>query len=279
MSAKLSHVRKAIYGVPWAITEHWLEAICEIYENHAEGKPVTFEKPKAAMGMEPGTEPSEPYQVVNGVAVLPLMGPIFPRANMMTELSGATSLQDWGAKFDQAMEDPNVMTLLMHVDSPGGSVVGLSEMAIHIFEARTTGDKMIASLIEGMGCSAAYMLASQAELCVCTEGSMVGSIGTLMKVTSMDRAEKNVGIDTTVLRSSELKAAGSGPLTPRQQDSLMKTLGAYFEQFKSAVHRGRPAIDMVTAATGEVWIGAEAERMGLVDDVTTLPKLLAFLAE
>jgi len=288
MSEKLSRVRAAVYGMPWAIKENWLELMCEILEKHASGEKPEFDAAALKtrqklrgnlkqIGFDPKPDDA-PYQLVNGVAILELMGPIFPRANLMTEVSGATSLEDYGANFDAAMEDPEVETILQYIDSPGGSVIGLAEMASKIHAARMAGDKLICSLIEGMGCSAAYMLGSQGEICNATEGSMVGSIGTIIKMQSADRMEKNFGIDTTVLRSSELKAPGVGPMSPRQEDSMRKILQSYFDQFKSAVVRGRPGVNIDQVATGEVWIGKDSKAVGLVDEITTLPEMLQDLA-
>lgn len=286
MSEKLSHVRAAVYGMPWAITESMLELMCDIVERHLAGEKPEFDKSKIksirtlnAQGqVTHEVDMEQPYEIVNGVAILRLMGPIFPRANMMTELSGATSLEQYGDAFDEAMEDPEVESILQYIDSPGGSVLGLAEMATKIYEARAGGDKLICSLIEGQGCSAAYWLASQTEVTAATEGSSVGSIGVISKIKSYDRAEKNEGVDSVILRSSELKAPGVGPISPRQEDALRKSLRSYFDQFKSAVSRGRPGVNIEQVATGEVWVGKESEAAGLVDEITTLPKMLSALA-
>lgn len=265
----LPHIRKAIYSQPWAITEGWLESICEIFESNCAGGPVNFKA-----DLHNGLNPEEPeYQVVNGIAILPIMGPIFPRANLMTQLSGATSLDVLGRRIDDAAENPLVETILFLIDSPGGSVMGLSEMATKIYDLRDSGIGTIA-FAEGTAASAAYMLGSQAEIFLATEGSVVGSIGTIARIDSADRAMKNQGIDSIVLRSGELKAAGNGPLTPNQENSLRKVLNTYFEMFKAAVIRGRPSISIDEVATGEVWIGQQAVSMGLVDEISTLQNAL-----
>src|ERR1041385_28572 len=90
---KLTHVRSAIYGQPWAITDKWLEAICEIFESNAAG--LNAEMAQAAGDTYQSTAADPPFEISNGVAILPLRGPIFPRANMMTRMSGATSLEEY----------------------------------------------------------------------------------------------------------------------------------------------------------------------------------------
>ena len=264
---ELPNIRRAIYGQPWAITEGWLEAICDIFEKNCNGKidAAAFQKdPEAGDPLE--------FETVAGIAILPVMGPIFPRANLMTQMSGATSLDVLSAKIDRAMDDFRVESLLFQIDSPGGSVSGLSELATKIFGLRDRKGTM--ALAEGTAASAAYFLGSQAEAFFATEGAAVGSIGTVARIENADRALRNAGVDTVVLRSSELKAAGVGPLTPRQEDSLRAVLNSYNELFTSAVERGRPGIDIEAVSTGEVWIGQQAVDRGLVDEIATLPELI-----
>lgn len=270
---KLPHVRNAIYGQPWAITPDWLNSICEIFERHVagDGKEIS-----AAYGMGQMEEEEEKYQVINGVAVLPLCGPLFPKANIFTKLSNATSYQGFGQIFNEAIERNDVSAIVIHADSPGGSCLGLGELATEIFEARKSSDKPIIALADGLCASAAYMICSQCDAMFCTEGSMVGSIGTIARFDNYDRAERNEGNDSFVLRSSELKAPGSGgPITPNQMQSLQKIVAAYFEQFKDAVTRGRPGINIDSVSTGEVWIGADAVGMGLCDGVLTMDEVSA----
>jgi capsid assembly protease len=274
MKRELPNIRKFIYGQPWAITEGWLDSICEIFESNVSGAAQPDFKPGS---IEIVDEQGRDYQVVDGVAILPIMGPIFPRANILTQMSGATSLDVLGRRLDEALADEEVSTILFQIDSPGGSVMGLSEMASKIYEARA--DKTILALAEGTAASAAYMLGSQAEAFFATEGSVVGSIGTIARIDSPDRAMKNAGIDSIVFRSSELKAAGNGPMTPRQEDSMRKVLSTYFEMFKDAVVRGRPGIDIESVATGEVWIGRQAVDIGLADDVKTMSQVMSYYSD
>ena len=250
---KLPRVRNFIYSQPWAIIPEWLDLFCEIVERHA-GEKNAIESYQGAVRTVQGWAE---YEVRNGIAILPIQGPIFPKSNMMTDYSGSTSLEEFISAFRGALGDSKVQGLFIKCDSPGGSVIGLSEAASAIYSARMNQMKPIKGHIEGMGCSAAYMLVSQCGEVTCTEGSMVGAIGTIMRLDSMDRMLKNEGVDSTILRSNELKAPGVGPMTPRQEDSMRKILNTYFEQFKSAVTRGRDGtgIDMAKASTGEVWIG------------------------
>jgi ClpP class serine protease len=69
---------------------------------------------------------SQRAYVVDGVAILPITGPIFPRANMMTEMSGATSISMLQNDYRAALDNADVGAIMLLVDSPGGQVPGIA---------------------------------------------------------------------------------------------------------------------------------------------------------
>jgi ClpP class serine protease len=309
-SNNFPHIRSAIYSQPWAITSQWLETICEIAEAHIGGRVITSSVatkhkrkcPNCASGWmkmsvrrEEGKEPKSecacpncgcecneddlpPYDVINGVAILPLIGPLFPKANLFTMFSGATSYDQFTADFDQSEHDSNVNSRIIVSDSPGGSCLRLSETCSRIFAARETSAKPTVGFIDPMCCSAAYAIVSQCDRIYISESGMAGSIGTVMKYSNWDRAERNEGNDAVILTSSDVKQFGT-PQSLAQYQSLIETLLAYFNQFKEIVLRGRKGIDINAVSGANIWIGKEAVGKGLVDGVSTLEKIITDLTE
>lgn len=274
---RLTRVRNAIYGQPWAITPEWLEAICEIFERNINAEKMDFETAtKTGGGMGRMMDPGE-YEVQNGVAIIPLMGPIFPRANMLTRMSGATSIAEFSQEFADALDNKDVSSILLQIDSPGGSVLGLNEAASAVFAARDQSKPVIA-LADGMAASAAYAVGSQAMEFYCTEGAIVGSIGVVMRIDSQERLLKNAGIDSTILKTGPLKAIGNGPITDAQMEKLRGMMDEYFTKFKDGVSRARAGIDIEAVSTGETWIGSKAVDMGLCDGISTMDAQLKRLA-
>lgn len=277
---RLSRVRAAIYGQPWAITPEWLDAICEIFERHVNAEKMEFDfesKSQIAGGSAGRLDPGE-YQIENGVAIIPLMGPIFPRANMMTRMSGATSIEEFSQKFSDALENPDVQSVLLQIDSPGGSVLGVNEAASKVFSARGQ-NKPIVALADGMAASAAYLVGSQAHQFYATEGAIVGSIGVVMRIDSDERQKLNEGIDPIIIKTGKLKAIGSGPVTDEQKASLQSMVDDYFGRFQAAVSRARPLAKMSEVATGETWIGEKAVSNGLADDISTMQDVMDMLTK
>jgi ClpP class serine protease len=114
------------------------------------------------------------------VAVIPVCGPIFRRANMLSEVSGATSIQVLAQDFNAALANDDVKSIVLEIDSPGGEVTGVSEFAEMVFAAR--GTKPIVAYVGGDGCSAAYWIASACEHIVVADTAIVGSIGVVRAI-------------------------------------------------------------------------------------------------
>lgn len=312
MSKSFSHIRNALYGQPWAVTEDGLELMCAIVEANIAGEvPKNFTAKdkrsrrcpeckqgvmKAVMaaatsgppratgdyicpncGCECNEEVLPPYEIINGVAILQLIGHLFPKADSFTRISGVTSYDSFGNDFDQAIDDSNVNAVVIEADSPGGSVLRLPELCTRIFAARESSAKPVFGMIDPMACSAAYAIISQCDRIFISESGHAGSIGVIGRYNNWERAERNEGNDPVTITSGELKHV-SNPVSVPQYQSLIDRVMAYFEQFKEIVVRGRSGIDINAVAGGRVWIGKDAVRAGLADGVSTLEDVISELS-
>lgn len=282
-----SYVRSALYGQPWCILPEALDLLCEIVERHItldskslEEKIVEALAKDSIGGQSPqsGRMGYGQYEIKNGVAVLPIMGPIIPRANVMTRMSGATSLDNFNAQFADAQSNKDVCAILLLEDSPGGSVIGLNETANRVFASRKQA-KPVVAIADTVMCSAAYAIGSQAMECYCTEGAIVGSIGVVSAIEDSTRAKENAGVRSIVLKTGPLKAIGMGPITDAQVEEMKARMQEYFTMFKNGVERGRAGIDIEEVSTGATWIGQKAVNMGLVDGVSSVEEQLARLGK
>lgn len=270
---RFTRIRNYLFSTPWAITQPGLDAIIEIAEARIldEDKTWVLEAAKVFHSVDQGPARDE-YTVQNGVAVIRFVGPIMPRANAM-QTSGATSLEMQMSKVAGAVANPKVSAVILDFDTPGGSAMGLEEAALTIMNLRRQG-KIIAGIANSMCCSAGFYLMSQCDGCYATPAAMVGSIGVRMVMESDDRQRKNDGIDVEYSYVSGPLKGGVGPLTEDQRSELTAMGETFFQNFKSAVSRGRPMMDVESAATGQVWIGSKAKDAGLVDGITTLEILI-----
>ncbi len=130
--------------------------------------------PKALLG-DAETRDRRPYDVIDGVAVVPISG-VLVHGDAYSWW-GQTSYGSIRASLEQAATDAEVRAIVLHVDSPGGEVSGCFDLADRIFAMRDV--KPIAALVDEYACSAAYALASSAEQILAPRTAVIGSIGVI----------------------------------------------------------------------------------------------------
>lgn len=269
---RYEHVLRAVSETPWAIRLPMLGVIVDLLAYRVAGGRLSAEEIEARVGAARRPSPSP-----QGVAVLPLHGVIMPKASMMTEMSGGTSVERFRAEFRQAMAAPDVSGIVIDVDSPGGMVDGVPEMAAEIRQAR--GTKPIVAIANTEAASAAYWLASQADQLVVTKSGRVGSIGVYTSHEDESVKSEQQGVKTTLISAGRFKTEGNPfePLTDEARASLQGMVDDYYGMFVGDVSKGRRvAIDTVRSGFGEgrVVQARPALADGMVDRVATLDEVV-----
>jgi signal peptide peptidase SppA len=213
------------------------------------------------------------------VALIPMTGIISHRMSMMSEISGSGggSIQALTAQFRQALQDGNCKAIVFDVDSPGGSVEGVMELAQEIYDARKV--KPVTAVSNAMACSAAYWLASAASEVVCTPSGQCGSIGVYMVHQDMSKALENEGVKVTIIKAGKYKAEGSSsqPLSDEAQAYLQSQVDSVNSSFIKAVaqHRGTSQAAVRDGfGQGRSLLAGDAVKAGLADRVGTLDSVL-----
>lgn len=249
---------------PWAIMPEALETIQEIVCNHMDGISVK---------LSPADSYTTEMFVEDGVAVIPIHGTVAKKLYGLEALSGGETTIDWGRKINEALEDPNVTGIVLDIDSPGGTVDGTKELADFIFNSR--GKKPIVAYANGTMASAAYWLGSAAEKIVAYDTSQVGSIGVIISHRDFSKAEEAAGIKTTHIYAGKYKAMGSPyePLNEESREYIQGKVDYYYTMFVDAVaqHRRTDSKTVIEKmAEGRVFIGSQAQEVGLVDVIGNL---------
>jgi len=220
-----------------------------------------------------------------GVAVIPILGTLFPRSNMLTEYSGGTSTFKTEQLITEAVENDDIHTLLFEIDSPGGVVTGVEDLRQKILWACnwTRRRKRVVALGRGMVASAAYWIASSAPEFYVTPSTEVGSIGVFLVVREMSRAAENAGVKFTVIKSSDLKGAGNEyePLSEKAKAELQRRVDATADAFVAAVAENRkvtPEVVQARFGSGAVFTAGEAEQRGMIDGIRTVDQLMIELS-
>lgn len=267
-----------IQDSPWLITEGGLRMILQIVDNHIEGK-ITLEEIRARTEggkRERGSTPKNE----GAVGLLPLHGPIFPRANLMTELSGATSIEQWQQDFRALLNNDRVSSILLDIDSPGGSSAMIHEMANEIRAGKEI--KPVYAVANTMAASAAYWLASQATELYVTDSGFVGSVGAYLVHTDKSELSQKVGVKETVISEGRFKAALINPLTDDTTEYLQGVVRDSYEAFVGGVAEGRGTTTqdvMDNYGEGGVVGAKKALESGMVDGVRTFDDVLTSLLD
>lgn len=266
---RYSQILRAATETPWAILDVKFHAIAELIALRAAGQELTPAEVQARIGQGPSSR--EPRSA-GTVAVLPLYGVLVPRADLMSEMSGATSLERWTQSFRAAVADPGVDAILLDVDSPGGSTDLVQEAADVVFGAR--GVKPVTAVANTDAASAAYWIASQADELVVTPSGSVGSIGVFAAHQDISAAMEKLGIDTTLIYAGKHKVE-LNPFEPLSEDArtaMQALVDEFYGKFVAAVARGRGVSeDAVRNGFGEGRMvpASDAVRLGMADRVGT----------
>lgn len=271
---RYSNVVRAFNETPWAILPDTYAAILEAVSLRVQGKTLSDEEIQARIGAGPT---SRVGRTVGSVAVLPLYGTIFPRANLLQAFSGGTSLQQWAQAFDEAANNPRIESILIDVHSPGGSTFLVSETAQKIRAARR--EKPIVAIANALCCSAAYHLASQAGEIVAAPSSLIGSIGVFMAHEDWSKFEDIVGIKTTLISAGRYKTEGNQfePLDSEARQALQTLVDEIYALFVSDVAAGRGTTNAKVKngyGQGRVLSARQAVEEGVADRIDTFDATL-----
>ncbi|EDR5176373.1 S49 family peptidase [Salmonella enterica] len=143
------------------------------------------------------------YQVVNGIAVLPVSGTLVHKLGGMRPFSGMTGYDGITARLQQAIDDPEVKGVLLDIDSPGGQAAGAFDCADMIY--RLGQQKPIWALANDVTCSGAMLLASACSRRLVTQTARIGSVGVVMAHTSYAGQLEQAGVDITLIYSGSHK--------------------------------------------------------------------------
>ena len=252
----------------WAMMPEALGELAEVWRTWRAGGVPQTARPA----------PREP-QRQGVVAVLPIVGPITQRGGGLFELLfGGTSTGAIRAQLDQAVNDPSVLGIVLDIDSPGGTVGGVPELAEAVYNARAV--KPIVAVSNTLMASAAYWLGSQADKLLASPSSQTGSIGVYALHLDMSRAYDADGVTPTLVSAGKYKTEGSpfGPLDDTGRAAWQAQVDEYYSLFVNDVARGRgkaPATVRNGFGEGRVLTASAAVAEHLADEVGSLDAAIA----
>ncbi len=164
-------------------------------------------------------------------------------------------------------EDDNAKSLIVRIDSPGGTMVGGE--ALYTSLRAVAGKKPVVAVMGGTATSAAYMTALGADHILARAGSVTGSIGVIMQTADITGLLDKLGVKAETIKSRPLKAQPNPLelLTPEAREAARFVVLDLFEMFVDMVQQRRnlPRDKVLALADGRVFTGRQAVANGLVD--------------
>ena len=181
-------------------------------------------------------------------------------------------------QFRAAMADPDIGRVILDVDSPGGQVGGVEELAREIYQAR--GQKPVTAIANGLAASAAYWIATAADEFVVTPSGQVGSIGVFGMHQDVSAALEKDGVKVTMVSAGKYKTEGNPfePLTDEARAAMQGMIDEYYSLFVDAVARNR-GVDAAAVrggfGEGRVVTAQAAVRLGMAARVAPFDEVVS----
>jgi len=214
------------------------------------------------------------------VVVVPIHGFISHKATIWSAMGFETSSETLAGWMDDLTSNSNVGAIVLDIDSPGGTAMGLSGVTDKIHGLR--GKKPIIAVVNDLMASAAYFIGSAADEIVADPDSMTGCIGTIAVHTDYSKMLEGAGIDVTIFKSAKYKDEGNPykPLSDDAKEEYQSMVDSYSDIFVNAVARNRG----VTASKvksdfgqGRVLMADKAKLVGMVDRIATFNQVITDL--
>lgn len=266
----LPRVAARIFGEPLAISREKLDIIVTAVAPRLQGLPVEE--------LADGSSQRGDYPVRDGIAVIDISGTLVSKASGMDAMSGLTSYADIAKDFHSAVNDPLVSGIVLAIDSPGGEVKGMFDLADAMFGAR--GRKPVAAVVD-CAASAAYLLASTADQVIVSQTGFTGSIGIIALHLDQSGADEKAGLKYTAIYAGEHKNDGNPhePLSPEARDEMQSRIDQVYGMFVTAVARNRGMdASMVRKTEAAVYMGQAGVVAGLADAVGSMADAVEMVA-
>ncbi|KLU15123.1 MULTISPECIES: S49 family peptidase [Xenorhabdus] len=267
----LPHLAQRLFNVPLAIHPRKAEVVMGALTDR-------FGITKIEAGMYYGddeyfsrsTKSDTGYDVLEGIAVIPVQGTLVQKLGTLRPYSGMTGYDGIRRTFLTALNDPEVNGICLDIDSPGGEVAGCFDLVDLIYQSR--GEKPIHAILTENAYSAAYAIASAADKITVPRTGGVGSVGVIVIHCDWSQRIESDGLTVTIITYGDRKAE-SNPyvkLSPEAQQAIQSDVDAMGALFVSTVARNRGITEKIIRGTqAACYLAAEGVQLGLADVVAT----------
>ncbi len=206
------------------------------------------------------------------VAVVKLHGAITPTPSPVSRPT--ISLQTVESALTRAFAHDRLAAVALSINSPGGAPTQSALVADRIRSLAAEKNVPVLAFCEDVAASGGYWLACAGDEVYAHQTSMVGSVGVVSATFGLDGLLERFGVERRVHSAGDHKVR-LDPFSPEKEDDVRWLQGMQselHEQFADWVRerRGSKLVEDEDLFTGEIWTGAKARRLGLIDDLGTL---------
>ncbi|MBW2560990.1 MAG: S49 family peptidase, partial [Deltaproteobacteria bacterium] len=202
------------------------------------------------------------------IGAIEINGPIIPRGDMFSSMSGITSAEMISSEFSQMESQAGIERIVLLMDTPGGSIVGISEVAALVAQS----SKPTIAFVVGMAASAGYWIASSADEVLSVNTGIVGSIGVVSTIRVGGKDD-----DIVEIVSSQSPKKRLDVTTDEGRESVQVILDDLATVFVDTVAQNRGVSSnkvLSSFGQGDILVASSALKAGMIDGISTLSSLV-----
>ena len=272
----------AFAGSYWAMQEEKWQQVRSFLRFASGGGAYSAEEVAEVMAARSRRESAKPQGP--SIAIIPIYGIISQKMDSMDNISVEQSAGTERISRDlkTALADPEVTAILLDINSPGGTVYGVPELAKEIYAARK--QKRIAAIANSLAASAAYWIGTAAGEFYITPSGEAGSIGVFIEHLDVSKWLENEGLKPTLIKAGEFKTEANSyeALGEEAAKFLQQRVNDYYSMFIKAVARHRNTTEARVRndfGKGRVYGADQAVATGMADKALHFDAVLKLLAD
>lgn len=261
---KLAQILHILQNEPLLCDNAYRQTLLDLFIDHATMERAEFKHKRTGMARSGSELEVEEAEVHDGIAVIPVGGPVAINLGEFEKGAGAVDMDDVAAEISEAEDNDEVNAIILNFDSPGGTVQGTWELYDRIIEV----DKPIYAFTRGQMCSAAYALGCACDGIFATQSGTVGNIGVYTTFKDLSQQASKLGIGVKVFSSGPIKGIGipGTSLSLEQEVFMQERVMQMAKIFKDNVRNRRSGISDDDMG-GQYYSGDKAGERGFVDGI------------
>lgn len=235
-----------------------------------------------------GRDPSVSLDRLETIGILPIMGLI--TGNPFTkELAEGSQFgkrtPNMVARVKYALAkfelDRNLSTVILYIDSPGGTVIASDEIYRLISAWKVKTRVKVVAYLHSVAASGGYYVAQAGDTIIGNPSGLTGSIGVILSMMNFSELTRQFGVKAEYIKTGKYKDMGSPfrPVTQEEREILQSIVDESFETFISVIAEGRKhrltSWQIRELADGRIFTGVQAKFAGLVDKNADFEEMLA----